>query len=218
MGPASESIHSGGYKPTKFSPPQCERAQKGAFKANKHHHEGLVGATWLPVPLCVLPMSPNHHPTTAQGSPGVVRGHPKIAIFQPIRAGLKKSSLWGPIEGPILETLEIAPGTPAIGWGVHMEENSGTGPGSELTHSGGYRPTKSPPPNPPTIPKKKWHQGLGRLESFKLKKLLGDNFVSQMIMFQGVKHHTPGYAMPIPPKRGGYGALTLALDLTTSVR
>ena len=48
-----------------------------------------VGATWLPVALCTLPMSPNHHPTTAQGSPGVVGGHPQIAIFQPTHAGLK---------------------------------------------------------------------------------------------------------------------------------
>ena len=43
------------------------------------HWEGLVGATWLPMGLYILPLSQNDPPTTAQGSMGVVGGHPKIA-------------------------------------------------------------------------------------------------------------------------------------------
>ena len=41
-----------------------------------------------------LPLSPNNPPTTAQGSPGVVGGHPEIAIFQPTHAGLKTAKDW----------------------------------------------------------------------------------------------------------------------------
>ena len=46
----------------------------------------------------VLPLSPNDHPTIAQGSRGFVRGHPTRACFQPDHAGVKarKSSTVGP--------------------------------------------------------------------------------------------------------------------------
>ena len=33
--------------------------------------------------LRIFPVSPNNHPTTAQGSPEIVGAHPKFAIFQP---------------------------------------------------------------------------------------------------------------------------------------
>ena len=44
--------HQGGNKPkTKLS------------RNNKHHREDLFGATWLPMGLQVLPLSPNDQPT-----------------------------------------------------------------------------------------------------------------------------------------------------------
>ena len=42
-------------------------------------------------------MSPNDHPTTAQGSPWVIRGHPKITFSgNPSRLETANSSLMGP--------------------------------------------------------------------------------------------------------------------------
>ena len=48
-----------------------------------HHRECRAGATPLPMALYVLPLSPKGHPTTAQGSLGVVGGHPEIVMLQP---------------------------------------------------------------------------------------------------------------------------------------
>ena len=64
-----------------------------------------------------LPLSPNDHPTIAQGSPGLVGGHPEIAIFQPTHAGLKtaKCSPVGPHRGADLGKSEIAPGASIVG-------------------------------------------------------------------------------------------------------
>ena len=54
-------------------------------------------------------LPPNDHQTTAQGSPGVVGGHPEIAIFQPPYAGLRtaKPSPLGPHRGADLGNLVI---------------------------------------------------------------------------------------------------------------
>ena len=41
-----------------------------------------LGALGLAMGWYVLPLSPNDHPSLAQGSLGGVRGHPEIAIFQ----------------------------------------------------------------------------------------------------------------------------------------
>ena len=54
--------------------------------------------------LLRTPLSANIHPTPAQGSMGVVGGHPNVAIFQPTHAGLKaaengKSLVVGPHRG-----------------------------------------------------------------------------------------------------------------------
>ena len=49
--------------------------------AKKQQQKGLFGATWLPMGVHALPLSPNDHATMAQVSPRVVRGHSKIAIF-----------------------------------------------------------------------------------------------------------------------------------------
>ena len=51
--------------------------------------------------LYALPLSPNDHPTTAQGFPEIIEGHPEIAIFQPIHANPKtgKSPQVGPQGG-----------------------------------------------------------------------------------------------------------------------
>ena len=56
-----------------------------------------------------LPLSPNDHPTTAQESLEAVRGHPKMAIFQPTHDGLEmaKSSLVGPHRGANHRNLDI---------------------------------------------------------------------------------------------------------------
>ena len=63
--------------------------------------------------LYILPLSPNDHPTTAQGSPGVLRGHLEIMLFQPTHAGLKtaESTMVGPHRGANLGNLEIELGT-----------------------------------------------------------------------------------------------------------
>ena len=89
----------------------------------------------------VLPLSPHDHPLTAQQ---VVGGHPEIAFFQRTHAGWKtaKYSPVGPHRGANLGKLEIALGSPVIGWGVHMKDDGGTGAGSGSGHSGGFRPTK----------------------------------------------------------------------------
>ena len=52
----------------------------------------------------------------AQGSPGVIAGHPEIAIFQLTHAGLK--TVVGPHKGADLGNLEMGPGTPKS-IGVH---------------------------------------------------------------------------------------------------
>ena len=70
------------------------------------------GFPWVSMNSCC----PNDHPTTAQGSPGVVGGHPKITILQPTHNGHKmaKSSPVGPHVGLDLGKLEMALETPVI--------------------------------------------------------------------------------------------------------
>ena len=71
-------------------------AHQGASRPNKHHYQGLIGATRLPVALYVPTLSPNDHPTTTKRSLGVVQGHPT-------HAGLNTSPV-GPRAGLILES------------------------------------------------------------------------------------------------------------------
>ena len=106
---------------------------QGPISTNK---EGLLGATWVDV----LPSPPKDHPTTDRRSPGVVGGHPEIAIFKPTRNRLKpaKSSPPGALRGGNLRKLEIAAGTPVVGEGRKKVEWD---QGSESAHSGGYRPS-----------------------------------------------------------------------------
>ena len=90
----------------------------------KQHQVGLVGAAWRPMVLYAHPLSPNDHPTAAQGSLlGVIKGHPELAIFHQTHAGHKiaKSSPAGPHWEANLGNLEIAPRTPIIGWGVQIK-------------------------------------------------------------------------------------------------
>ena len=103
-----------------------------------------AGATWwvrclgIQDPLCSVwaPLNqrctahvlcaPNDEPNQAEGHPLVIRGHAKTAIFQPNHVGL------GPIGRPV-GYREIEPGTPTIGQGVHIDENSSMGSESGLT-------------------------------------------------------------------------------------
>ena len=60
---------------------------RNSIAFSKAPHPPIVpqpSATWLPMALYTLPLSPNNHPTTAQEFPRVVGGHYKIVIFQPI--------------------------------------------------------------------------------------------------------------------------------------
>ena len=53
-------------------------------------HPSDPSASWLPMgPVCVTALSPNVHPTTAQGSLRAVRGHARMVIFNATYAGLK---------------------------------------------------------------------------------------------------------------------------------
>ena len=79
-------------------------------------------------------------PKGPQGSSGVV---PKSRFSaDPCRPENGQVLIGGVVRGTDLENLETVLGTPIIGQGVHMEEKSGMGPGSEPTHSGGDKPTK----------------------------------------------------------------------------
>ena len=62
---------------------------------------GLVDATYLPMGLHILPVSPNDDPSLAQRSPGVVSSRQKKSIFfsQPMLACKWLASLVGAIRG-----------------------------------------------------------------------------------------------------------------------
>ena len=55
--------------------------------ANEVHYRGLVGATWLPMGLYALPMSPNDCPTTAQVALRTVKYRRRNCIFQLAHVG-----------------------------------------------------------------------------------------------------------------------------------
>ena len=82
--------------------------------------------------LHIVPLSPNDHPTTALGYPRIVKGHRKIAIFQPTHASLKKAESC-PHKGAGIGKVEIAPGTLSLirgsQWKKIVEQDS--------LHSGG---------------------------------------------------------------------------------
>ena len=88
----------------------------------------------------LLPLSPNDRPTTAKEFLGVVGGDPEVAVVGPNRGA----------------NLEIAPAPPpSLAVGSIQKKKKGMGPGSESTHSGGYRPTKfCPQTNRQTGPKR----------------------------------------------------------------
>ena len=72
-----------------FANCSANKPKTALLRANKAQYEGVVGAAWLTMGPYVLPLSPNDHPTAAQGPPGVVGGRPRITIFQPTNASLK---------------------------------------------------------------------------------------------------------------------------------
>ena len=51
---------------------------------------GTIGATRLPMGLYGLPLLPNDDPSLAQHQQAIIAGQPKIVIFQPTHAGLKR--------------------------------------------------------------------------------------------------------------------------------
>ena len=56
--------------------------------------------------LYVLPLSPNDHPTTARGSPGVVGSHPEIATLQPTHNRLKTAKYPAPVPRSLVTLVD----------------------------------------------------------------------------------------------------------------
>ena len=76
-------------------PGKCEKKGGNAEKCGPHFP-----------PPSVYPHRHRMITQIAKGPQGVVRGHPRIAIFQPTHAVLKPAPhRWGPMGGPILQTL-----------------------------------------------------------------------------------------------------------------
>ena len=65
-----------------FAGPGQNNPKKRCEGANRHHEEGLAGATRLPMGLYVPPWSPNNEPSLAKCDPAVIGSHTKIAICQ----------------------------------------------------------------------------------------------------------------------------------------
>ena len=57
MGSACQSTHSAGYRPPKFAQWGSNGPKTVLSGANGHHNEGLVGGTWLPMGLHLLPVT-----------------------------------------------------------------------------------------------------------------------------------------------------------------
>ena len=150
-------------------------------------------------------------------------------IFQASHASVKmaKTSPVGPHRGADLENLEIEPGTPAIGYGVHVEENIALHQGLNL-HT--VTAVGQPNADPPSPPPQKWYPGRGvggkRVQNRKIQE--GIILSPKMKILQGVKHRTSyigyvtriippkefytlGYAAQRPPKRGFIWRLRLRL-------
>ena len=77
---------------------------------------------------------------------------PNMRFWGPTSTGTRAQ--WGVLHGGI--RTPISTRDPCHWVGVQAEEKSGMGPGSELTPSGGERPTRYPPP-----PRKKRSPGTG---------------------------------------------------------
>ena len=167
----------------------------------------------------VLPLSPNDHPTTASGSRGLSGVTVKPQFVSQTRAGLRtaQQSLVGPNRGAELGKLNMAPGTPVTGQAVHIKEKSGTGPGSESRHSGGYRPNQVLPPPPPHSPPhtpKKWTPGMRR-RGLKIENIHWGTLLSPRMMIpHGAGHPTSRFGVCYanePQKRWAYWRLCLRL-------
>ena len=112
--------------------------------------------------------------------------------------------------------LELRPGTPAIGWGVHIQENRFSGPRSKYTHIGHNTQRSFHPPS-----KKKGYPGAGGgYGGQNPKNNWGIIVDPKMMILQGVRHRKPyiGVCYANDPKKGGYTTLAPALDLTTSLQ
>ena len=131
---------------------------------------------------CILPLPPNDHPTTAQGSPGVVGGHPEITIFPPTPAGLKTAVLTcrAPQGG---RSWKIGDSTrePRHWRGAPCQRKKWNGTRVRIAAQWRLQANQivplPPPPHPPHPPEN-WYPGR-RVERSKSKNTLRDNFVSQ---------------------------------------
>ena len=79
--------------------------------------------------------------------------------------------------------LELGPETPAMGYGVHIQEKTSTGPKTKYTHSGHNRQRSFGPPPP----QKKGYLGAGGYGGHKPKIHWGIIFGPKMMILQGVR-------------------------------
>ena len=113
-------------------------------------------------------LSPNDHPNPSKGQwKGFMKTRISKNFHVPLHslysAKTAKSSLpRGHMGGADWGYLELGPGTPAMGKGVHIQEKSSSGPRSKYTHSGhNTQRSFAPPPPPPPPPPKKGYPGAG---------------------------------------------------------
>ena len=108
-----------------------QRQFQGFWGGHGSGYMGLAATTWVPMGAQVPVLSLNHHPNPSQGR----------------QKGLRKSRI-----SEILQVSLNRPGTPAMGWGVHVQEKSCPGPGSKSTHSTQNTQRSFDPPPPDTHP------------------------------------------------------------------
>ena len=137
---------------------------------------------------------------------------PRLVLTGKVPCGGGGGGAWG--------YLELGPGTPAMGQGVHIQEKSSSGPRSKYTHNG-YNTQRSFDPHP--TPKKGYPGaggGGGGRGSKSKKNNWGIIFGPKMMILQGVRRQKPyiGVCYTNDPKKGGYMTLAPVLGLTTSLR
>ena len=133
-----------------------QRQFRGFWGGHGSGYMGLAATTWVPMGAQVPVLSLNHHSNPSQGRQ---KGFQKSRILEILQVSL--NSLLQRVNGEVLTSkdawgggggdrgyLEFGPGTPAMGYGVHVQEKSCSRPGSKSTHS--TQNTQTPPtPTPP---------------------------------------------------------------------
>ena len=101
------------------------------------------------------------------------------------------------------KTLELGPGTPAMGKGSHIREKSSSRPRSKYTHSGHNTQRSFDPPSPP--PPKKGTQVRGGYGGQNQNINWGTISGTKMMILQGVRRQKPyaGVCYANDAKKGG---------------